>query len=210
MAAQKKQDVVVDEGAVYILRAGTPVYVKTADVCAMTGKSNQWIGQLTSQGTINKRNTPHGSLYELMSTMHAYNTMLETRAKEAADKALQTIDKERSDAETSLKKAKAVKAMLETRELQGKMHRADDVALITEDWFFAIRGMMLALPGRLAIDVANISDPAEASVRIRDEVNLIMREMTNYQYDPKKYEELVRARLSWDKNDDEDGASNDG
>ena len=31
--ATKKQDVVVEDGAVYVLRAGTPVYVKTADIC---------------------------------------------------------------------------------------------------------------------------------------------------------------------------------
>ena len=41
--AAKKQDVVVEDGAVYVLRAGTTVYVKTADICSMTGKSNQWI-----------------------------------------------------------------------------------------------------------------------------------------------------------------------
>ena len=46
--AAKKQDVVVEDGAVYVLRAGTPVYVKTADICSMTGKSNQWIGQLVA------------------------------------------------------------------------------------------------------------------------------------------------------------------
>ena len=34
--AAKKQDVVVEDGAVYVLRAGTPVYVKTADICSMT------------------------------------------------------------------------------------------------------------------------------------------------------------------------------
>jgi len=206
MAAQKKQDVVVDEGAVYINRAGTPIYIKTADVCAMTGKSNQWIGQLTSQGTLNKQSTPHGAMYELTSTMHAYCTMLDNRAREA----FISTDKERAAAEVSLKKAKATKAVLETKELLGQMHRAEDVALMTEDWFFAIRGMMLALPGRLAIDVANISDPAEASARIRDEVYLIMQEMSNYQYDPKKYEELVRERLSWDKIDTEEGADDDG
>ena len=210
MAAQKKQDVAVDEGAVYILRAGTPVYIKTADLCAMTGKSNQWIGQLTSQGVINKRATLHGSMYELTSTVHAYTTMLETRAKEASEKVMSAEHKERNAAEVSLKKAKATKAVLETKELLGKMHRAEDIEYLVSELLFAVRGMMLALPGRLAIDVANISDPAEASVRIRDEVNLIMQDMVNYQYDSKKYEELVRERLSWDKIDVEDGAGDDG
>lgn len=63
--AAKKQDVVVEDGAVYVLRAGTPVYVKTADICSMTGKSNQWIGQLVAQGTLHKRSTLHGSLFDV-------------------------------------------------------------------------------------------------------------------------------------------------
>ena len=84
------------------------------------------------------------------------------------------------------------------------MHRADDVALIAQDWFYAMRGMIIALPGRLAIDVANLTDPNEVSERIRQEAYLIMEEMANYQYDPKKFEELVRERLSLSKLDDND------
>ena len=78
--AAKKQDVVVEDGAVYVLRAGTPVYVKTADICSMTGKSNQWIGQLVAQGTLHKRSTPHGSLFDVAEAVRAYCSMLEARA----------------------------------------------------------------------------------------------------------------------------------
>ena len=78
--ATKKQDVVVEDGAVYVLRAGTPVYVKTADICSMTGKSNQWIGQLVAQGTLHKRSTPHGSLFDVTEAVRAYCSMLEARA----------------------------------------------------------------------------------------------------------------------------------
>jgi len=210
MAAQKKQDVVLDEGAVYINRAGTPVYVKTADICAMTGKTNQWIGQLKSQGVLNLRSTPHGAMYELASTIHSYCTMLENRAKEAVEKAMSAEYKERNTAEISLKKSKALKAGMEAKELMGKMHRSEDIEYMVTELLFALRGMMLALPGRLAIDCANISDPAEVSERIRKEVCLIMDEMVNYKYDPAKYEELVRERLSWDKIDVEDGDVDDG
>ena len=90
------------------------------------------------------------------------------------------------------------------------MHRAEDIALLTENWLSALRGMMLALPGRVAIDVANISDPAEVSSRIRNEVLLVMEEMTNYRYDANQYEGLVRERLSWDTIDVEDGVADDG
>ncbi len=198
MAVQKKQDVIIEDDAVYVLRAGTPIYVKTADICAMTGKSNQWIGQLVSQGTLNKRSTPHGTMFDVSVAMRAYCDMLEARAKASEDKAATAAEKEKQEAEVSIKKAKAIITVLEAKELQGKMHRSEDVAAMTEDLIYTIRGMLLALPGRLAVDVASASSPAEAAEIIRKEVYKVMEELSHYQYDAKKYEERVRERRSWD------------
>lgn len=200
MAAQKKKpEAVIEDGAVYVLRAGTPIFVKTADICAMTGKSNQWIGQLVSQGTLNKKSTPHGSLFDLLATMRAYTAMLEERLNSAEEKKAESAaEKEKQEAEISIKKAKAIITVLEARELQGKMHRSEDVAAMTEDLIYNIRSMLLALPGRLAVDVASTQDPAEAAEIIRREVYKVMEELSNYKYDPKKYEERVRERRSWD------------
>jgi len=200
MAAQKKKpEAVIEDGAVYVLRAGTPIFVKTADICAMTGKSNQWIGQLVSQGTLNKKSTPHGSLFDLLATMRAYTAMLEERLNSAEEKKAESAaEKEKQEAEISIKKAKAIITVLEAKELQGKMHRSEDVAAMTEDLIYNIRSMLLALPGRLAVDVASTQDPAEAAEIIRREVYKVMEELSNYKYDPKKYEERVRERRSWD------------
>ena len=200
MAAQKKKpEAVLEDGAVYVLRAGTPIFVKTADICAMTGKSNQWIGQLVSQGTLNKKSTPHGSLFDLLATMRAYTAMLEERLNSAEEKKAESAaEKEKQEAEISIKKAKAIITVLEAKELQGKMHRSEDVAAMTEDLIYNIRSMLLALPGRLAVDVASTQDPAEAAEIIRREVYKVMEELSNYKYDPKKYEERVRERRSWD------------
>lgn len=209
MAAQKKQDVIVEDGAVYVLRAGIPVYIKTADICAMTGKSNQWIGQLVSQGVLSKRSTPHGAMFDATAAMRAYCDMLESRAKASEDKAATANEKEKQEAEISIKKAKAIITVLEAKELQGKMHRSEDVAAMTEDLVYTIRGMLLALPGRLAVDVASASSPSEAAEIIRQEVYKVMEELSHYRYDAKKYEERVRERRSWDlierasANDDE-------
>ena len=147
---KKKPDVIVEDGTIYELRAGTPVYVKTADICAMTGKSNQWIGQLVGQGTLNKRTTPHGAMFDVTGTVRDYCAMLEDRANSAEKKEANATEKEKQEAEVSIKKAKAIVAGLEAKELQGKMHRSEDVAAMTEDLVFTIRGMLLALPGRLA------------------------------------------------------------
>ena len=151
MAARKKQNVVVEDGVVYVLRAGTPIYVKTADICAMIGKSNQWVGQLVSQGILSKRSTSHGTLFDITATIRTYCSMLESRAaKEEKTEDEKKRDDARSAADATLKVSKATIARLEAAELQGKMHRSEDVAALTEDLIYTIRGALMALPGRLA------------------------------------------------------------
>lgn len=181
-------------GVVYILQAGTPVFIKTADVCALTGKSNQWIGQLTSQGTIFKKKTSHGSLYELAPTIRAYVDMLGTRA-EKKDKTAQELEKEKLEGDARYKQAKATLAEFDAKEREGKMHRSEDVAALTEDLIFAIRGALLALIGRLAIDVPMAKDQTEAEEIIRKEVYKVMEDLSGYRYDAAKYQERVRERM---------------
>lgn len=204
VAAVKKPDVVVDDGTVYVLRAGMPVYVKTADICAMIGRSNQWVGQLVSQGTISKRSTPHGPMFDLTATMRAYCDTLSTRAKPPKDEQEAKRENARSAADVTMKVAKATIAKLEADELQGKMHRSEDVAAMTEDLIYTIRGMLVALPGRLAVDVAATSTAAEAADVVRKEVFAVMGELANYRYDPQKYEERVRERRDWEVHDRRD------
>ena len=119
---------------------------------------------------------------------------------------VQRYVKFRSDgvAETTMKASKATIAKLEADELKGTMHRAEDVAALTEDLVYTIRGALNALPGRLAVDVAAVSTPAEASEVIRKEVSKVMRELAGYHYDPKKYEERVRERRDWSERDSDD------
>ncbi len=183
----------ITDDSVYILRPGTPVYVKTADICAMTGKSNQWIGQLCAQGTINKKQTTHGGLYEIAETMKSYCDYLETRCSEKSAKA-QEHELAKLEAEAKTKKAKSVVAQIEANELLGKIHLSEDVAAMTDELVYAIRGALLSLPGRLAVEVAGISDASEVSEIIRKEVYHILDELSNFQYDPAKYQERVRQR----------------
>lgn len=188
----------IRDGAVYILQAGTKVYVKTADVCAMTGKSNQWIGQLASQGVLNKVQTPHGNLYEIHDAVKSYLSGIEEK-EESTKKSNKQLETDKLDAEVKLKKSKAAIAMLDAKERAGKMHRSEDVAAMTEDLIYTIRGALLALPGRLAVDVVEAATTAEASEIIRAEVYRLMEELAGYQYDPGKYQERVRERLKLEK-----------
>jgi hypothetical protein len=77
------------------------------------------------------------------------------------------------------------------------MHRSEDVAAMTSDLVYAIRGMIIALPGRLALDVANNNNAPECSEIIRKECYLILEELSHYEYDPEAYAKRVREREGW-------------
>lgn len=179
---------------IYSLEAGTPIFVKTADICAATGKTNQWIGQLTAQGVLSKSSTNHGTLYSLFDTMRAYCTMLEERAKKEDDDVAQ-IELKRKKAEARLKESKATFAELETKEFQGKMHRSEDVQAMTADLLYFVRGSLIALAGRCANECAATSEPAEVQKIIERETSAILQELSNYKYNKTRYDELVRQRM---------------
>jgi hypothetical protein len=191
-----KKTAVVENGAVYVLQAGTPIYVKTADVCAILGKSNQWVGQLTSQGTLNKSKTAHGALYNLSESLSAYIKSIEDKSSDNPEQ--KEIELNKLKADVSLRTSKAIVAGLNAKELQGKMHRSEDVAAVTEDLVYTIRSALLALVGRLSTDLVGITDQAELSAKIQDEVYAVMEKLSTYKYDSKKYEERVRQRLRKD------------
>ncbi|MCM1299622.1 MAG: hypothetical protein NC203_00415 [Firmicutes bacterium] len=207
-AASSEDAVTVPVGragqVIFSLQAGTPIFVKTADICAATGKTNQWIGQLTSQGIINKTQTSHGALYSFFETMKAYCAMIEDRAKKL-DEDSEAIEKRKKQAETKLKESKALMEEMKVKEFQGKMHRSEDVQAMTADLLFYIRGSLMALAGRCATECAASSEPAEVQKIIEREVFLILKELSDYKYSKKRYEECVRRRESiFDENAAED------
>lgn len=187
----------------FSLQAGTPIYVKTADICAAFGISNQWVGQLTSQGTIHKTKTSHGMLYELFATVKAYCRYLEERPKKAPED-IAEAERKRKVAEAKIKESKAVVAELQAKEFQGKMHRSEDVQAMTADLLYFVRGSLLALPGRCATDAAACDDPNEVQKILEKEVFAILDDLSNYEYSKKKYDECVRQRMKRDSVDAEE------
>ncbi|MGM9640368.1 MAG: hypothetical protein ACI3V3_03280 [Faecousia sp.] len=159
------------------------------ELATVLGISASRVYQLAKDGII--ANSRRG-YYRLSDSVQQYIAFL-VREKDANSQ-----DQEKLKAETSIKKAKAIISVLEAQELQGKMHRSEDVAAMTEDLIYTIRGMLVALPGRLAVDVASVGTPAEAAELLRKEIFKVMAELSSYRYDPKKYEERVRDRRDWE------------
>ena len=161
-------------------------------VACVLGITGRRIRQMAEDGQLQKVTKGR---FLLADSVQRYVKFLSDGPMDEEDKKL---EKTRRVAETTMKASKATIAKLEAEELKGKMHRSEDVAAMTTDLIYAIRGAMMALPGRLAVDVASANSPAEAAEIIRREVNKAMRELSNYRYDPKKYEERVRDRRAWE------------
>ena len=177
----------------------TPGYCKTDDLANLFGLTGQWINQLTRDGVIKRRDTPNGKRYNVVESVRAYTQYLRDKAASRADRGIpEDKELEKFDAEVRIKTAKAKIAELEAQEVQGIMHRSEDVAAMTEDLIYTVRGSLMALPGRLAVDVTSAQTAAESADIIRAEVFKVMQELSQYRYDPQKYEERVRDRMKWE------------
>lgn len=115
-------------------------------------------------------------------------------------------DKELSklDGEARIKQAKAEIEELKLKELHGELHAAEDVKAIVTDHALYVRSLLLAMPGKLAVDVTNVNTAAEAADRIKKEVYRVLTAAANYKYDPEEYAKRVRDREGWKESQDEE------
>ena len=102
--------------------------------------------------------------YDLLPTIQRYIRYLTAKANgREPSKKDSEIEGRRLEAEADLKRSKADIAALQLSELEGTMHRSEDVEAVMTDLVYNIRSMLVALPGRLAVDVTGAATPAAAS-----------------------------------------------
>lgn len=180
----------------------------TQVIAKIFGVSTRRVEQLKTEGIIKGQGKP--TKYDLLPTIQAYIKYLSDKAngreKKQTDAQLTTS---KLEAESRIKTAKAEMAELELKELQGKMHRAEDVEAITTDHVFFVRSMLMAMPGKLAVDLAGTHTAAEQADRVKQEVYYILENLAGYKYDPEEYKKRVMERQGWDnhtdgKDDDKD------
>ena len=164
--------------------------VTTTQLAAVLGITNRRVQQLTQDGVLT---TVSRGKFVLGDAVQAYNasTARGGLTKEEAAEA-KKLDHIKQKAEATLKASKAKIAQAEAKELSGQMHRSEDVAAMTSELIYTVRGALMALPSRVAINAA-----AEGAEYMRGEVNQIAEEIAMFRYDPAKYEARVRERKAW-------------
>lgn len=170
-------------------------------IAKIFGISTRRVEQLKTEGVIQGQGKP--TKYDLLPTIQAYIKYLSDKAygreKKQTDAQLETA---KLEAEKRIKTAKAEMAELELKELQGKMHRAEDVEAIVTDHVFFLRSMLMAMPGKLAVDLAGTHTAAEQADRVKQEIYYILENLSGYRYDPEEYKKRVMERQGWDNRSD--------
>ena len=173
-------------------------HVDAKIIATLFGLTVRRIQQLTQDGILKTEQVGRQRRYDLLDTVRRYVAYLQEKCNSKGGNKDDTENESRKiKADADLKATKAEIAEMELKELKGEMHRSEDVEAMTSDLVFTIRSMMLALPGRLAIDLATIDKPAEISERIKQEVHAILLELANYSYDAGAYKKRVRDRQGW-------------
>lgn len=174
------------------------IMLAKADVADLFGVSDRRVEQLKSGGVISGKGRP--AMYEATGTVRAYTKYLADKAYGREQKQTNAeLETQKLDAEKRYKTAKAEMAELELQELQGELHRAEDVEAIMNDHVFFLRSMLMAMPGKLAVDLAGTHTAAEQADRVKAEVYYILENLAGYKYDPEVYRKRVRERQGWNE-----------
>ena len=175
------------------------IIVTSSELAGLFDLPIRQIQRFTLDGIISPVTNDRPYRYDLEVVCPQYIAHLDAKIiARAKTHAIEELEERKLRAEAEIKEAKAAVAKLEREELEGKMHRAEDVEAIMTDHVLYARSMILAMPGKLAIDCANCQTAAEVSEIIRKEVYHILNSLADYCYDPEKYAERVRDRQGWD------------
>lgn len=176
----------------------------TQIIAKIFGVSTRRVEQLKTEGIIKGQGKP--TKYDLLPTIQAYIKYLSDKANGREKKeAMAKLEEDKLRAEAEIKDAKAQQAKMELKEMQGKLHRAEDVEAIFMDHVMFLRSMLMSLPGKLAVDLAGTHTAAEQAETVKKEVYFILNALADHQYDPEEYKKRVMERKGWESHREDDG-----
>lgn len=169
--------------------------VTSKDLSGVFGISVRQVQRLTLDGTIEPETLQRPYQYDLTTACRQYCEYITQKLQtQSANERIAELESEKLKADVEMRAAKAAIAKLEQAELEGKMHRAEDVeAILTSHVLFA-RSLLMALPGKLAVDLAGDHTAAEVAEKIKKEVYFILNSLADFRYNPEEYAERVRER----------------
>lgn len=172
--------------------------VSTRTLSTIIGLTTERIRQLVEEGIFEEESDKehkNRKRFDLVPTVQTYIEYLKAQAKPSGDMSSDEARKIKADADW--KEARAAIEQLHLKEIEGTMHRSEDVEAVINDLVMAVRAQVLALPGTLAVDCANASTPGEVTGLIKTAVNDLLNGLVDYEYNSQDFRALVREREDW-------------
>ncbi len=168
------------------------------------------IRQLDEEGYLISKKDGNRKLYDLVPSVQAYIEYQRQHpiGNNGINSDIGDDDARRLKAEADLKEAKAAIENLKKEEFEATMHRSEDVETVMEALVMAFRAEALAIPGLVAVDVAETRTAQEAAGVIKSAVNNMLNRLSEFKYSPAKFKKLVREREKW-MNEHNDKAGGD-
>lgn len=164
--------------------------------------SPERVRQLEEEGYLTSKTEKGRKLFDLIPSFQMY-----IKYKERFEKVSGAIagglaeamddDARRLKAEADLKEAKAAIENLKKEEFEATMHRSEDVETVMEALTMAFRAEALAIPGLVAVDVAEATTAQQAAGIIKNAVNNMLNRLSEFRYSQAKFKKLVREREKW-------------
>lgn len=174
--------------------------ISSQEVAEIIGKTSRNVQLLAKEGILSCEKKGNRNLYDLHIVIREYcDYIAKTSRKEFS-----SSEEAKAYEDIRIKRAKAEMAELELQELKGSLHAAEDVEAMTTDLVMVVRSSFLALPGRVSTDLAEMEDPSEISEKLKNEIYDILKDLSNYEYDPDEYKKRVRERRGWLRDEQEE------
>ena len=174
--------------------------VSTQEVADIIGKGIRTVQDLAKSGILTCEKVKGKNQYNLYTVIREYCSYVAKRE----EKKYSSAEEEKTAADARIKVAKAEIVELELMELKGRLHAAEDVEDMTADLALVIRSSLMAMPGRVSVELADIDDATEISECLKKEIYAILEDLSNYEYNPEEYRKRVRSRRGWLDDDEQD------
>ena len=169
---------------------------ETAVIAKVFNQSERRVQQLAQDGVI-----PYVSrrpyMFDLLPTIQAYINYLTAKAygREKDDKTA-AAEYEKLRAEADLKKEKLKIAKMQSKELDGKLHRTEDVLELFYELVYSTRSAVMSIPARVAMDTAAAKTALETERIVRAECIEALNGLSSFTFDPEKFKEKAHERYN--------------
>lgn len=164
--------------------------VGVARVAEAIGRTTRNVRQLAEKGVLTTaaKDADGEWSFDLAKSVEEYHAW-----KSATDASGKDWRLERDKQDARIKKAKAEMLELELDEMKGRYHRAEFVRDAFDDLIYAVRSSVLALPGKLAPELAEGKEQtAEFAAAIERECKDLLEGLSRYEYSADYYRERLR------------------